>query len=103
MITDISANKKISSDSRRTIICQAIFFSVLKEVRLSSAHYLIMKIHNKNELQSVANNHSTNVDYKYFKKIYRKCTSEPYYVLTIDTALPAENPLCFRKNLSDSL
>ena len=31
-------------------------------------------------------------------KIYKKCTSEPYF-LTIDTTLPADDPLRFRKNL----
>ena len=36
-------------------------------------------------------------------KIYRKCTSEPYSFLTIDTTLPADNPLRFRENLSKSL
>ena len=32
-------------------------------------------------------------------KIYRKCTSEPYSFLTIDTTLHVDNPLRFRKNL----
>ena len=30
-------------------------------------------------------------------KIYRKCTSEPYSFLTIDTTFPANNSLKFRK------
>ena len=62
-----------------------------------------MKIHNKRELQNIAINHSADIDYKYFLNIYRKCTSEPYSFLTIDTTLPASNSLRFRKNLSDSL
>ena len=62
------------------IVCihYIVYFSVPKEVRLSSIHYLIMKIHNKKELQQIAINHSAGTDYKYFMKIYRKCTSEPY-------------------------
>ena len=36
-------------------------------------------------------------------KIYRKCTREPYNLLTIDTTLPASNPLTFRKNLFESI
>ena len=40
-----------------------------------------MKIHNKRELQNIAFNHSANVDYNDFMKIYRKCTSEPYSFL----------------------
>ena len=35
-------------------------------------------------------------------KIYRECTKEPYNFLTIDTTLPASDPLTFRKNLFDS-
>ena len=36
-------------------------------------------------------------------EIYRKCTREPFSFLTIDTTLPAGNPLRVRKNLFDSL
>ena len=35
--------------------------------------------------------------------VYKKVTRESCSVLTIDTTLPADNPLCFRKNLLDSL
>ena len=51
------------------------YFSVPKEVRLNSTHYLI--IHNKRELQQIAINHSADIDYKDFMNIYRKCTSKP--------------------------
>ena len=57
-----------------------------------------MKINNKKELQNFAINHSADIDYKDFMKIYRECTKEPYS-LSIDTTLPASNPLRFRKNL----
>ena len=79
------------------------FFSVPKDVRLNSSHYLIMKINNKRELQNIAINHSADIDYKDFFKIYRECTREPFNFLTIDTTLPARDPLRFRKNLFDSL
>ena len=36
-------------------------------------------------------------------KIYKKCASEPYSFLTIDTILPANNSLRFRRNLLDPL
>ena len=35
-------------------------------------------------------------------KIYRECTKEPYYFLTIDATLAASDPLRFRKNLFQS-
>ena len=79
------------------------YFSVPKEVRLNSTHYLIMKIHNKGETQQIAINHSADIDYKDFLKIYRNCTKEPYYFFTINTALPADNPLRFRNNFSNFL
>ena len=44
-----------------------------------------MKFHNKRELQNIATNHSAVINYKDFVKIYRKCTSEPYSFLTVDT------------------
>ena len=78
------------------------YFSVPKDVRLNSTHYLIMKINNKRELQNIAINHSEDIDYQNFKKIYRECAKEPYNILTIDTILPASNPLIFRKNLFHS-
>ena len=78
-------------------------FSVPKDVRLNSTRYLIMKINNKIELLNIAINHSTDIDYKDFMKIYRECTKEPFNFLTIDTTLPSNNPLRFRKNLFDTL
>ena len=48
------------------------YFSVPKDVRLNSTHYLIMKINNKRELRNIADNHSTDIDYQDFIKIYRE-------------------------------
>ena len=73
------------------------YFSALKVVRLNSTHYLIMKLHNKRELQQIAINHSTDIDYRDFMMIYKKYISEPYSFLTTDTTLPANNSLRFRK------
>ena len=78
------------------------YFSVPKDVRLNSTHYLIMKINNRKELQNIAINHSADIDYQDFMKIYRECTKEPFNLLTIDTTLPASNPLRFTKKLFNS-
>ena len=59
------------------------YFSFPKDVRLSSTHFLIMKINNSRELQNIAFNHSADIDCKDFMKIYRECTKEPYSFLTI--------------------
>ena len=78
------------------------YFSVPMEVKLNSTHYLMMKIHNKRELQQIAIDHSADIDYRDFLKIYGNCTKEPYSFLTIDNTLPADNPMRSRKNFSDS-
>ena len=44
-------------------------------------------------------NHSSDIDFKDFMKIYKKCTEEPYSFLVNDTTLRSDNPLRFRKNL----
>ena len=61
-----------------------------------------MKINNRIELKYIATDHSVDIDYQDFKKVYRECTEEPYNFLTIDTTLLASDPLRFRKNLFDS-
>ena len=79
------------------------YFSVPKKVRLNSTYYLIMKIHNKKELQQIAINHSADIDQKGFIKIHKRRASEPYNFLTIDSTLLAKDPLRFRENLLDPL
>ena len=54
------------------------YFKVLKDVRLNSTHSFIMKIPNKRELQQIALNNLSNIDFKDFMKICKKCTTEPY-------------------------
>ena len=58
------------------IITQS-YFSVPKDVRLNTTHYLVMKI-DKRELQNIAINHSADTDHQDFMKIYRECTREQY-------------------------
>ena len=80
MIADIMANKKFKSIIKKLFIryrklnislvfITQSYFSVPKNVRLNSTHYLIMKINNKRELQNIAINHSADIDFKDFMKI----------------------------------
>ena len=82
MIADIMKNKKFQTIIKKLFIrCRKLnislvfipqsYFSVPKDVRLNSRYYLIMKINNKRELQNVAVNHSADIDYQDFIKIYR--------------------------------
>ena len=74
MIADILTNKRFQAIIRELFIrCRTLnislvfitqsYFSVPKDVRLISTHYLIMKINNKRELQNIAINHSADIDY----------------------------------------
>ena len=114
MIADIMTNKRFQAIIKELFIrCRKLnislvfitqsYFSVPKDVRLNSTYYLIMKINNRKELKDIAINHSADIDYKDFKKIYRECTREPFNFLTIHTTLPASDPLRFTKNLFESL
>ena len=47
------------------------YFKVPKDVRLNSTHFFIMKIPNKRELQQITLNHSSDIDFKDFMKIYK--------------------------------
>ena len=73
------------------------YLKVTKDVRISSTHFFITKIPNKREHSKIALNHSSDVSFNDFMKIYKKCTEEPYSFLVIYTTLPSNNPLRFTK------
>ena len=75
------------------------YFSVPKNVRLNCTHYILFKLNNKRELQNIVINHSADIDYKDFIKIYRICISEPFNFLTIDTTKDKK----FIKNFDETL
>ena len=102
MIAGIMSNKKFQATIKELFIrCRKLnislvfitqsYFSVPKDVRLNSKHYFIMKINNKRELQNIASNHSVDIDYKDFMKIYRECMNESFNFMAIDTTLPTSN------------
>ena len=43
------------------------------------------------ELQQTAFNYSSDIDFKRFMNLYRKCTAKPYPSLGIDTTLALDN------------
>ena len=55
------------------------YFKVPKEVGINTTSTFVMKIPNKREVQQIALNHSSDIDFKDFIKIYKKCTKKPYY------------------------
>ena len=76
------------------------FFSKRCEIKFNT----LFDYENQQEqrIKNIAINHSADIDYKDFMKIYRECTKEPYSFLTIDTTLPASDPLRFTKNVLPS-
>ena len=110
MIADMINNKKLNSvvtelfiRGRRLnislVFIKQSYFKVPKDVRLNSTPFFIMKIPNKRELQQIASNHSPDIDFKDFIKIYKKYTAERYSFLVNGTTLPSDDSLRFRKNL----
>ena len=77
------------------------YFKALKDARLNSTHYILMKIGNKKELKSIAEEKSGHLDYKDFLKIYNYCTREPYSFMMIDARPTATIP--FKKNFDEPL
>ena len=53
-----------------TVLITQSYFKLLKDVRLNSTNFFIMKIRNKREFQQIALNHSSDIDFKDFMKIY---------------------------------
>ena len=62
-----------------------------------------MKIPNKHELQQNAFDHLSDIYFKDFINLYKKCIAKPYSFLIIDATLALDNPLSFRKNLLEKL
>ena len=110
MIADMLSNKKLNPivtelfirgrklNISLVFITQS-YFAVPKNIRLNSTHYFIMKIPNKQELQQIAFNHSSDIDFKDFMNLYKKCTAKPYSFLVIDATLASDNTSHFIKNL----
>ena len=114
MIADMLSNKKLNPvvtelfirDRKLKIslifITQS-YFCVPKDIRLNSIHCFIMKTPKKQDLQQTAFNHSSNIDFKEFVNLYKKCTAKPYSFLVVDATLVSDNILRFRKNLSERI
>ena len=95
MIADIEYNKnfkriikelfyRVRKINVSIVFITQCYFRALKDARLNSMHYILMKIGNKKELKIIAEEKSGNLDYKDFLKMYNYCTSEPYSFMTID-------------------
>ena len=80
MTADLINNKKLNSivtelfirgrkSNISLVFITQSYFKVPKDIRLNCTHFFIMKIPNKRELQQIALNHSSDINFKDFMKI----------------------------------
>ena len=110
MIADLETNEALSPRDTKLILrrrklnisfvfISKSYFEVPKTIRLHATHYLIMKISNKGEIQEIASNYLSDVDFKDFIKLYKDYTKESQSLFMNDTNFSSDTPLRFRKNL----
>ena len=112
MIADIEYNKNFKRIIKelfyraRKINVSIVFitqsyFRALKDARLNSTPYILMKIGNKKELKRIAEKKLGHLDYKNLLEIYNYCTREPYSFMKIDTRPTAS--VIFKKNFKEAI
>ena len=109
MIVDMINNKKLNPAVTELFIkgrkwdisiffITQLHFKVPKDVRLNSTHFLIMTVLNKREIQQMALNHSSDIEFKDFIKIYENVLLD-HILFWLMIQLPSDNSLRSRKNL----
>ena len=112
MIADIIRSEKFKAIVKELFIrCRKLHISIVfttqsyfrtpKDARLNSTHYILMKISNKKELKSIAEENSCHLDFRGFLKIYNYCTNEPYSFMMVDTRPTAH--VTFKKNFNEPI
>ena len=108
MIADIMRSEKFKAIVQELFIrCRKLniaivfitqsYFRTPKDARLNSTHYILMKMGNKKELKSIAEENSGHLDFKNFLKIYNYCTKDQYSFMMVDTRPTAR--VTFKKTL----
>ena len=110
MIVDMLSNKKLNPIAtelfirgKKKLYYTQFYFTVPKNIKLNSIHYFVLKIPNKRELQQIAFNHSSDVDFQGFMNLCKKCTAKTYSFLFIDTTLASDNSSRCRNNLLERI
>ena len=112
MIADIMRSEKFKAIVKELFIrCRKLnifivfitqpYFRTLKDARLNSTHYILMKRGSKKELKSIAEENSGHLDFKDFLKIYNHCTDKPYSFMMVDTRNTAR--ITFKKNFDEPI
>ena len=112
MIADIMRSEKFKAIVKELFIrCRKLNISIVfitqsyfrtpKDARLNSTHYILMKMGNKKELKTIAEENSGHLDFKDFLKIYNYCTRDPYSFMMVDTRPTAH--VTFKKNFDEPI
>ena len=112
MIADIMRSEKFKAIVKELFIrCRKLNISIVfitqsyfrtpKDARLNSTHNILMKIGNKKELKTIAQENSGHLDFKEFLKIYNYCTREPYSFMMVDTRPTAR--VTFEKSFNEPI
>ena len=112
MIADIMRSEKFKAIVKELFVrCRKLNISIVfitqsyfrtpKDARLNSTHYTLMKIGNKKELKSIAEENSGHLDFKEFLKIYNYCTNDPYSFMMVDARPTAR--VTFKKNFNEPI
>ena len=110
LIADIMRSKKFKAIVKElfircrklnisTVVIMQSYFRTPKDARLNSTHYILMKIGNKKELKSIAEENSGRLDFKDFLKIYNYCTNDPYSFMMVDARPTAR--VTIKKNFKE--
>ena len=65
---------------------------------IQHSKYFVLKIPNKIELQQIAFNHSSDMDFQDFMNLYKKRTAKQISFLVIDTTLASDKSSRLKKN-----
>ena len=80
-----------------------ILFCCTKKITLNSTPYFIIKIPNKQGLQLIGFNHSSNNELKDFIDLYKICTEKPCSFVVIDATHGSDNPSHFTKHILERI
>ena len=83
IIAEMLCNKKLKPLVTELIIREiklniSVTFITHNLINSISTHCFIMKIPNKQELQKIAFNHSSDIVFRHFLNLYKNCTIKPY-------------------------
>ena len=101
IVTELFTRGRKQSNS--LVFITQSYFTVSKNIRLNSMHYLILKIPNKWECKQITLHNSSDIDFNDFMNLYKKYFTKPYSFLVADVTLALDNPLHFRKNLIERI